>query len=40
MLISFPFLMLKDMDDCWLEMRDNKPDLGEFTNKKLEEFMK
>ena len=38
--MSFPFLMLEDIDDCWLEMRGNKPDLGEFNNKKLEEFLK
>ena len=30
--MSFPFLMLENIDDCWLEMRDNKQDLGEFNN--------
>jgi hypothetical protein len=28
MLMAFPFLILEDIDDCWEEMQENKPDFN------------
>ena len=39
MIMSMSFLKLDDIDDCWLELKDTTPDLGDEDNLKLSKFV-
>ena len=37
--MAFPFLMLRNIDEVWEEMKDSRPELNDLNSKKLDEFI-